>query len=58
MKTGDLMVELRKRPGGRPFKVKVGTEIHDDGHLVDTEEGTFLVFEGKKTAPKKPTRKK
>ncbi len=57
MKTGDLMVELRKRPGGWPFKVKVGTEVHDNGYLVDTDEGTFLVFEGKK-AVKKTTRKK
>ena len=44
MKTGDLMVELRKLPGGRPFAVKVGSEVHRDGRLEVTEDGVFLVF--------------
>ena len=57
MKSGDLMAELRKCPGGWPFAVKVGTEVYKEGTLMATDEGIFLVFEGKKAAPK-TTKKK
>ena len=58
MKSGDLMADLRKIPPGKPFAVQVGAEVLTDGRLVDDAEGVFLVFEGKKAAPKKPRAKK
>ena len=57
MKTGDLMVELRKLPGGRPFAVKVGSEVHREGHLVVTKDGVFLVMGGKKAPEAAPKRR-
>ena len=58
MKTGDLMVELRKLPGGKPFAVEVDGVTHTDGTLKVSEEGVKLTFGVPKKAPVKRRAKK
>ena len=57
MKTGDLMAELRKLPGGKPFAVKVGSGVYLEGRLEVTESGVVLVMGGAE-APKETPKKR